>query len=234
MKEIFRTVVGSRLYNLHSETSDTDIKGFALPSAEDLLGMSDTARQHWEQPNDTVIYSVTKFFSLLAKGNPTVIELLFVPDEAVLVSTVEALDILEFARKTFVTKAILPAYFGYVSDQFKRVESRKAQNNRTTMIEEHGYDLKCSSHVYRLAVQAVELMTTGVCHPRMSGTDRQVALDMKRGKYTYEQTMDILTIAFSGMKAAESKCKLPESPDMAAVNDYVVALHRRVILADSI
>jgi hypothetical protein len=232
MKEIFRTIVGSRLYNLHSETSDTDVKGFCLPDASDLLGLSDTARAHWEQPNDTVIYSVAKFFTLLAKGNPTLVELLFVPTDAILLDTAAAREIRNFCRKTFITKALVPSYMGYVRDQYKRVAERKAQNNRATALEKFGFDTKSGSHVYRLAVQATELMTTGKCSPKMIGDDREIALAIKRGDYNYDRTIDTLKLAIKGMEVAESNCKLPEKPDMESANDYIKLLHRRVVLDD--
>ena len=235
MREIFRTVVGSRLYDLALEGSDTDVKAVALPSAEDLLGMVDKARKHWDgdpvsDPPDTVIYSVTKYLALLAKGNPTVTELLFVPLSSTLVTTPMWGEVRDFARANLITKALLPSYFGYVKDQFERVKARKAQNNRETMIEKHGFDVKCASHVYRIAVQGTELMTAGCCNPSMSGVDREVALSIKRGDYNYERTLDTLKLAMDGMKAAEAVCKLPDAPDMAAVNDFVTKLHLDVVL----
>jgi len=236
MKEIFRTVVGSRLYNLHSETSDTDVKCLALPDAGDLLGLSDTARAHWDggpdDPPDTVIYSVAKFFTLLAKGNPTLVELLFVPDDAILLDRMEAREIRNFCRKTFITKTLIPSYMGYVRDQFKRVVERKAQNNRTTALEKFGFDTKSASHVYRLAVQATELMSSGKCSPRMTGGDREIALAIKRGDYNYDRTVDTLKLAIRGMEVAESVCKLPEKPDMASADEYIKTLHWHVVNAE--
>jgi uncharacterized protein len=236
MQEIFRTVVGSRLYDLALQASDTDVKAVALPSAEDLLGTDDKARKHWDggpnDPPDTVIYSVTKYLMLLAKGNPTVTELLFVPLSSVLTTTPTWGEVKDFGRKNLITKAILPSYFGYVKDQFVRVKDRKAQNNREVMIEKYGYDVKCASHVYRIAVQGVELMTSGLCNPQMTGKDREVALSIKRGDYTFERTLETLEIAMRGMKAAESACTLPEAPDMEAVNAFVTKLHRKVVVAE--
>jgi hypothetical protein len=73
-------------------------------------------------------------------------------------------------------------------------------------------------------------MTAGCCNPRMTGVDREVALSIKRGDYNYERTLDTLKLAIDGMKAAEAACKLPEAPDMAAVNDFVTQLHLDVVL----
>jgi len=237
MTPIFKTLVGSRLYSLDTAESDWDYRGVSLPSSQDLLGLEDTARKHWDTDNDpstpgeTTFYSITKFFLLLEKSNPTLTETLFVPDEAVIITSPLWEEVKDFAKSQFITKRIIPSYFGYFKDAFVRVKEMKAQNDRVWMIKKWGYDVKNSSHCYRIAVQATELMTTGSCSPRMTGKDREVALDMKQGKYTYEQTIEILEIALRGMKAAESTCKLPEAPDMAAVNDFVTQIHRSVIVA---
>jgi len=237
MKEIFRTIVGSRLYGLELEGSDTDVKAVALPSAEDLLGMDDKARKHWDggpdDPPDTTIYSLTKFLALLAKGNPTVTELLFVPPEAVLTTSGWWDAVGAFARKNMITKQMLPSYFGYVKEQFCRVRDRKAQNNREVMIEKHGFDVKCASHVYRIAIQGTQLMKFGYCSPRMSDFARTIALRIKKGECSYEETLVTLQLAMDSMKAAESSCKLPEAPDMALVNDFVTKVHLSVIQIDS-
>lgn len=197
--------------------------------------MADTARGHWEQsePSDTVVYSLAKFYALLAKGNPTVLELLGnIPSECVIHEDPIWASVRDFARKHFITKAILPAFFGYTKDQYVRVRDRKAQNNRTEMIEKHGFDLKNASHVYRLCVQATEWMKFGMASPRMTGFDREVALSIKRGDYNYERTLDTLKIAMDGMKAAESSCTLPEAPDMKLVNDFVTKVHLSVVLGE--
>lgn len=232
MQPLVRITVGSVLYGLTTKTSDIDTKGVSLPSAEDLLGWSDTARSHWEEPADTVIYSITKFFALLEKGNPTVIEIIgHIPKDCYQLESAQWESVRHFARQNFFTKRIIPSFFGYVKDQYERVAARKAQNNRTTMIAEHGFDIKCASHVYRLAVMATELMLTGDCHPRMTGKDLEVALDIKTGKYNYEKTLDTLQIAIKGMRAAESGCTLPERADIERVNAYVMKLHMEIVRA---
>jgi len=236
MTPIFKTLVGSRLYALDTPESDWDYRGVSTPSAQDLLGLEDTARKHWDTDNDsttpgeTTFYSITKFFLLLEKSNPTLTETLFVPDDAVIITSPLWEEVRAFAKSQFITKRIIPSYFGYFKDAFIRVKEKKAQNDRVWMIAKWGYDVKNSSHCYRIAVQATELMTTGSCSPRMSGKDREIAFDMKNGKYTYEQTMGLLEVAMRGMKAAESSCTLPEAPDMKLVNDFVTKVHLSVVL----
>jgi predicted nucleotidyltransferase len=235
MRIIFSTVVGSTLYGLRGESSDVDVRKIALPSQEDLLGLSDCARSHWEgsgdDPKDTTIYSLAKFLSLAVKGNPTIVEMFgIIPTECVLVETAEWKDVRDFARKNLVTKKIIPSFFGYLHDQFTRVKERKAQNNRTEMIEKFGYDVKCSSHCYRLAVQAIQWMETGLASIRMSGIDRGVALDMKNGKYTYDHTVELIERIIEEMRWAEKNCTLRDEPDMELVNQYCIDVHRDCVV----
>jgi predicted nucleotidyltransferase len=234
-KEIFKTLVGSRLYSLNTDESDWDYRGVGLPSASDLLGLHDNALKHWDTVNDastpgeTSFYMITKFFLLLEKSNPTLTEMLFVPEDAIVHKNKLWDDICEFSKSQFITKRLIPSYFGYFKDAYTRVKDKKSQNNREWMIQTHGYDVKNASHCYRIAIQSIELMTTGVCHPKMSGVNRDIAFDMKIGKYSYNKTMDVLDCVYEDMKTAEKKCTLPDSPDMDKVNQYVTDIHSNII-----
>lgn len=70
---LFLTLSGSHAYGTNVEGSDIDIRGVA--GSPEILGFN-----HFEQAidnrTDTVIYAVNKFVSLLAQGNPNIIELL--------------------------------------------------------------------------------------------------------------------------------------------------------------
>lgn len=70
---LFLTLSGSHAYGTNVEGSDIDIRGMA--GSPEILGFN-----HFEQAidnrTDTVIYAVNKFVSLLAQGNPNIIELL--------------------------------------------------------------------------------------------------------------------------------------------------------------
>lgn len=72
-KILFLTLSGSHAYGTNVEGSDIDIRGVA--GSPEILGFN-----HFEQAidnrTDTVIYAVNKFVSLLAQGNPNIIELL--------------------------------------------------------------------------------------------------------------------------------------------------------------
>lgn len=72
------TVGGSHAYGLANENSDIDIRGIAVRTADDILGMHhfDGFNQVTED-TDIQIYTLDKFVSLAIKGNVNVLEILF-------------------------------------------------------------------------------------------------------------------------------------------------------------
>ena len=70
MKVLFETITGSKLYGIANEESDTDIKGFAIPNIDCILGLKNFEQKESsngkEGPDkvESVIYSVHKYFHL--------------------------------------------------------------------------------------------------------------------------------------------------------------------------
>ena len=74
-KIMFITLGGSYAYGTNVENSDIDIRGCALNSKSDLIGMSQF-EQVIDTSTDTVIYAFNKLIPLLLNCNPNCIELL--------------------------------------------------------------------------------------------------------------------------------------------------------------
>lgn len=74
-KIIFLTLGGSYSYGTNVETSDVDVRGCALNSESDLLGLT-SFEQVVNTQTDTTIYAFNKLVSLLLNCNPNTIEML--------------------------------------------------------------------------------------------------------------------------------------------------------------
>lgn len=83
---IYTYIRGSHAYGVENAdgTSDIDTGLVFIEPIEQLLGLGiDYQEQISDEKNDNVGYSLKKFMNLLLKGNPTVLEALFVDDEFV-------------------------------------------------------------------------------------------------------------------------------------------------------
>lgn len=76
---VFLVVCGSHAYGLETEESDVDVRGVALPTAEDIL-LGRDFKTYTDKKTDTVVYSLAHFCELAKKGSPVVFEMLGVPD----------------------------------------------------------------------------------------------------------------------------------------------------------
>jgi uncharacterized protein len=79
---LLNTVSGSKAYGLDTPQSDTDTRGvFILP--QELYFGFNYIEQVCSEHNDHVYYELGKYLKLLAKNNPSSIELLFAPEETI-------------------------------------------------------------------------------------------------------------------------------------------------------
>ena len=80
---LFECISGSKAYGLDTPQSDTDLKGvFYLPKKH-FYGL-EYIPQISNETNDEVYYELGRFVELLAKNNPTILELLATPDDCIL------------------------------------------------------------------------------------------------------------------------------------------------------
>lgn len=80
---LLECISGSKAYGLDTPTSDTDLKGvFYLP--KDMFFGTNYIPQISNETNDEVYYELGRFFDLLTKNNPNLLEMLASPEECIL------------------------------------------------------------------------------------------------------------------------------------------------------
>lgn len=119
---IFKAIVGSKLYGLDTPSSDTDIKGiYQLPL--DVLLKRSFQDQVNDERNNQVFYELIKFLDLATKANPNILELLYIPDEFILKSSVNY-ELIREHRDIFLTKNIKNSLGGYAVAQIKKARGK--------------------------------------------------------------------------------------------------------------
>jgi len=135
-KIIYLTYGGSNAYGTNTENSDIDLRGIALKTKKELLGMSNF-EQFLNQETDTTIYAVDKFFNLALNCNPNIIEMLGTKKEHQFLLTKEMETIMSNS-KIFLSRQAIHSFGGYATAQLRRLENSivkdVSQNGRETHI----------------------------------------------------------------------------------------------------
>jgi hypothetical protein len=113
---LLKCISGSKAYNLHLPSSDTDVKGiFVLPQRQ-LYGLEQVA-QLANASNDEVYFEVARFIELLLKNNPNILELLSTPKDCILFRH----PLMMLVRpEDFLSKLCKETFAGYAKTQIKK------------------------------------------------------------------------------------------------------------------
>ena len=123
---IFLTLGGSYSYGTNVETSDVDVRGCALNSPSDLLGLTNF-EQVVNTQTDTTVYSFNKLVSLLLNCNPNTIEMLGCKPEHYFYLTNVGKEMID-NRKLFMSRRAVQSFGGYATQQLRRLENALARD----------------------------------------------------------------------------------------------------------
>ncbi|MEZ6116054.1 MAG: nucleotidyltransferase domain-containing protein [Pirellulaceae bacterium] len=213
---ILKCVVGSKAYGLSSEQSDDDIRGIFLPSAEDHWSLCGVPPQleHQSGEHDEVVWELEKFLRLALKANPNVLEVLWTP---IVLQATPMGEQLRALRRRFLSKHIYKTYSGYVLSQFRRMKNQVAGSGK--------FKHKHAMHLIRLlrsgmhALQEQEILID-------VGPFRDELLAIRNGQWSFEQIMRLALELESQFQRCFEQTSLPEQPDFAAVDQFLIHARR--------
>jgi hypothetical protein len=166
---ILRAQVGSGVHGTSiGGQDDRDEMGICLESPEFVTGLArvpngidgdgsgvvfEQYQRHtvWDQPGglsnrsgagdlDVVIYSARKWARLALGGNPTVLLILFVPDDEVVYRNTAGAELVANAHR-FVSRLAAGRFLGYLQAQKAAITGEVgAHTNRPELVAIHGYD----------------------------------------------------------------------------------------------
>jgi len=126
-KPVFTAIRGSHAYGTSLPTSDVDYSGIFIQPIDDILSTR-YIPQISDEKNDITFYEIRRFLELLAVNNPTVLELLYTPEDCIIYKH-KSFDYLLNQKSKFITKICSKSFAGYASTQIKKAKGQDKKQN---------------------------------------------------------------------------------------------------------
>jgi uncharacterized protein len=231
MNIILEGEYGSRAHGTHTIDSDRDVMGVFVEPRDYVTGIFTMDTQERKSAvrgerstaadTDGVYYPLRKWAALAAKGNPTVLTLLFLPDQFYTNWKPTGQYLLD-DKKLFLSKQVGERFLGYmISQRNAMLGLRNKKTNRPELVHTHGFDTKFAGHMIRLGLQGIEMMERGFIDLPMWEPNRNLILDIRAGKFTKEKVLDISNRIETDLRAAIGRTKLPDEPDYGRINQLL-------------
>lgn len=107
----------------------------------------------------------------------------------------------------------------------------KESSNRQELIKQSGYDTKYASHLVRLLLEAIEMITTGnLVYPLQ---ERELIMKIKMGEMKFEKVIELveeLEIKLKRFEDTPELITIPKNIDMEAIEKLVIEIYKDFLL----
>lgn len=214
-------IVGSHAYGLAGPDSDIDTLSVAAAPTVDFHGLhlpTGKAASKVTTNPDTTTHEAGKYIALCLAANPTVTELLWLPDDCYVERHPLGDELIAIRQTLLGAHHVRNAYLGYAHAQFKRLRDRGASFSSDTQARTE----KHARHLLRLIDCGTKLYTTGHLDVRVTEPERYrefgraVAADPGRGVELARQALDTAEAAISLVSSP-----LPQHPDPGSAEAWL-------------
>lgn len=221
---ILRGIVGSTAYGLAHEGSDIDWLGLFVAPTVKFHGLhppiGKAASRVQNTPSDYTEHEASKYVSLLLSCNPTVTELLWLPEGLYEIVHPEGLALIALRQRFLGAVNVRNAYLGYATQQFRKLVDRDGTFSSDTAkrTEKH------ARHLKRLCWQGLTLYREGWLPIKVDDPEeyhefgRLVAEDPNHAADMIARYED----AFNTTSSV-----LPERPDEAPAEEWLLDVRAR-------
>jgi hypothetical protein len=232
--EILRGVVGSTAHGLNIVgEDDIDEMGVFIEPPEYVCGLR--SLDHYikrDQPEgvrakpgdlEVTMYSLRKFCGLAAKGNPSVLVLLWLPEHQMKSKLGRELV---WLRDKFISHEMGERFLGYLTSQKLRLEGKLSKKvQRPDLVEKYGYDTKFAGHAVRLGFEGLELLTDRKLTLPMKQHERDYVREVRTGKHPLPEVLEQIESLQGALRNLIEKRK-DWKADIQGINNFLVKAHR--------
>lgn len=229
----YKIRTGSKMYGTDTKESDDDFAGIFIPDKDYVLGIKkieqveltqklSKTKRNSKGDVDYTIYAITKFIPLAIANNPNIIEFLYAPRNCQLFTSEYSDELIE-NRNWFLSKKAYHTFKGYAYSQRQKLLIKKENmTGRTEIVEKYGWDVKFGSHLIRLLLECLEILT----EKTISFPLRQNNLvrDIKLGNYELEWVLNKASEIEKLIDIAYVQSDLQHSSDLKNINELQMFL----------
>jgi hypothetical protein len=228
---LYQVLSGSHATGLATPTSDEDWRGVYQVPTKMLLGLRQPP-ETVEIPPDATYWELAHFARLCLKGNPNIMELLWIGQEWSTgvtrgedgVHLVDLVDVtssvvneIRAIRTSFFTTTMIASYLGWVTKE-RRILGGYVISGDPNAKHLTG---KRGSHLVRLLIGLNGALEKGVLPVRLEGDELALCAAIKRGEWTAYQVLSAIDSYKASCMAAAAEAHWPD-PDPGPIEDIVL------------
>lgn len=236
---ILLTLGGSYAYGTNTDSSDVDIRGIAMNTANALLGIKNLGYQDndteqvVDTATDTTVYMLNKIIALLISCNPNTIEMLGCKPEHYLFLSTQGKQLLDNS-KLFLSRKAIHSFGGYATAQLRRLTNALARDAYSPQERESHIFATCNNvlntfndRYAALPEGSIQLTTTKSSLP---DRDTEIAVNVSLVEFPLRHWQACLNELHAVVKDYDKLTKRNHKKDTAHLNKHAMHLIRLYLM----
>jgi uncharacterized protein len=145
-----------------------------------------------------------------------------------MMSQIKAISIIssEYIKEEYKEAAIRELTYADALSAWKKYSEWKKNRNpkRAELENKYGVDTKFCMHCIRLLNMGLEIIKTGKVNVDRTGIDADMLIDIRNGRWTYEQVVEYSDSMISKLEESYKTSPLRRSPDSEKVNKVMIGI----------
>lgn len=151
------------------------------------------------------------------------------PDDALVAVTPLGAELRAMAP-AIVSRQAGHRFLGYLDAQRRSLLSRDGKGRdvtRAELVEAYGFDTKFCAHMVRLGMQGVELLESGRVTLPVPEPARTWLRELRAGQHSMDEALEAAAVCERQIKVLLETSHLPEHPDYAAADEWLIEAYQR-------